>query len=76
MQVTENKDAKVWRVNCYIEGASDVPAAEKIPGSPKNGRRPARTIAIERPSKGQSSRENLLIGTVDNHRPTLKLGGQ
>lgn len=38
---------------------------KKTPDSHKNGRHPARAIAIERPSKGRTSRGNLLIGTVE-----------
>jgi hypothetical protein len=59
-QVVQNKQQHERSVNCYLEGASDVPAAGKYPGQPKEQQDPARATANEAaPTKGKTGRKNL-----------------
>ena len=46
-------------VNCYYQGASDVPAAGKYPASPMNSRIRQEQPPKKRPSKGKTGRRNL-----------------
>jgi hypothetical protein len=59
-QVIQNKRQHERSANCYPEGASDVPAAGKYPGQPKEQQDPARATANEAaPTKGKTGRKNL-----------------
>jgi hypothetical protein len=59
-QVIENKDHYERSANCYMKGASDVPAAGEDPGQPKEQQDPARVTANEAdPQKGKTGRKSL-----------------
>jgi hypothetical protein len=71
-QVVEN-NARVKRsANCYLEGASDVPAAGKNPGQPKEQQDPARATAkVAAPPKGKPAGKTCRRRDGYNHRPQL-----
>jgi hypothetical protein len=54
-QMIQNKRQYKRSINCYLEGASDVPAAGKHPGQPKEQQDPARATANE----AETGRKNL-----------------
>ena len=57
-------------MNCYLEGASDVPAAGENPGQPKEQQDPARAAANEAdPQKGKPAGRACSRCGGYNHRP-------
>jgi len=57
-------------VNCYLEGASDVPAAGEDPGQPKEQRDPARATAkVAAPQKGRPAGRTCRRRGGYNRRP-------
>jgi hypothetical protein len=70
LQSVDNKGLLVWHHDCYIEGASDEPAAERNPDSPKKRRRPARASANEAAlKKGKTGRVEQPPTKKDAGRP-------
>ena len=62
-------------MNCYFQGASDVPAAGENPGQPKEQQDPARATAKEAvPQKGKPA--GPVAGAVDITTALSQLGGQ
>jgi hypothetical protein len=52
-QVIEKKTSPKWPADCYIEGASDVPAAGDKSGQPKEQQTPGKSIRKQSgPEKG------------------------
>jgi hypothetical protein len=69
-QVVQNKQQHKRSVNCYLEGASDVPAAGKYPGQPKEQQDPARATANEAAlQKGKPAGRTCRRRGGYNHRP-------
>jgi hypothetical protein len=69
-QVAQNKHRFKRSANCYLEGASDVPAAGKYPGQPKEQQDPARATANEAaPPKGKPAGRPCRRRGGYNHRP-------
>jgi hypothetical protein len=59
-QVIENTKGDKRSMNCYVESASDVPAAGKNPGQPKEQQDPARATAkVAAPQKGKPAGKDL-----------------
>jgi hypothetical protein len=72
VQVFENKDGDERSVNCYLEVASDVPAAGKNPGQPNEQQDPARATAkVAAPQKGKPAGKTCRRRDGSNHRPQL-----
>jgi hypothetical protein len=71
-QVIENKKRHKRSVNCYMKGASDVPAAGKNPGQPKEQQDPARASAkVAAPQKGKPAGKTCRRRDGYNHRPHM-----
>ncbi|MGO9337367.1 MAG: hypothetical protein ACLPY1_07665 [Terracidiphilus sp.] len=73
-QVIQNKQQYKRSANCYLEGASDVPAAGKYPGQPKEQQDPARATANEAALKRGNRPEEPADGAVDITTALNRLG--
>ena len=72
IEVIENMEREERPANCYLEGASDVPAAGKNPGQPKEQQDPARATANEAaPQKGKPAGRTCRRRDGYNHRPHM-----
>ena len=70
--MVETKESLERHGDCYIEGASDVPAAGEYPASPQNSRHPTRATAKEAADRpGEPVEGAVEITTAHN-----LLGGQ
>jgi hypothetical protein len=73
-QVIENKKRHKRSVNCYMKGASDVPAAGKNPGQPKEQQDPARASANDAALKKGNRPEEPAEGAVDITTVLIRFG--
>jgi hypothetical protein len=74
-QVIENKRNLQRPDNCYIQSASDVPAAGKNSGQPREQQDPGKSHRLRSgPSKGETGRERPAEGAADITAVLKRLG--